>query len=143
MSQKPTVAQTSKRAFFARSDLLILIALLVIAAVAWGIGAFVSSRRQANQAIIAEITWRGQLVRTVQLTDIQNETFVLSEEPKVSFEVKENAIRFIQTECPDHLCEKNGWLSKTGQSAVCLPNRVAVKIIGEDHTENDFDIMVN
>ena len=33
--------------------------------------------------------------------------------------------------CPDHLCVKTGKISKKGQTIVCLPARVTVRIIGE------------
>lgn len=40
--------------------------------------------------------------------------------------------------CPDGLCVKQGKISKTGQTIVCLPNRVVIEITGEDRAEVDF-----
>ena len=34
--------------------------------------------------------------------------------------------------CPDKLCMHQGKVSRSGQSIVCLPNRVVIKIEGED-----------
>ncbi len=41
------------------------------------------------------------------------------------------------TSCPDHLCEKMGKISKSGQSLICLPNHVVVEISGGKETEYD------
>lgn len=43
-------------------------------------------------------------------------------------EVEGYRIRFIQVACPDHICEKTGWIGRDGESAVCMPNRAAVLI---------------
>ena len=34
--------------------------------------------------------------------------------------------------CPDHLCEKTGSIRKEGQVILCLPEKVALRIIPEE-----------
>ena len=34
----------------------------------------------------------------------------------------------LHSDCPDQICVNTGWLSESGQTAVCLPNRVTVTI---------------
>ena len=46
----------------------------------------------------------------------------------MELEVKEGKIRFINSVCPDHVCEGFGWLSKEEDKAVCAPARVVVSI---------------
>lgn len=46
-------------------------------------------------------------------------------------EVKDGKVRMINADCPDELCVKTGWISKTGETIVCLPHRVVVEITGE------------
>lgn len=46
----------------------------------------------------------------------------------VSLEVKGGGIRYVDVTCPDHICEKTGIISAEGQTAVCMPNGVAVVI---------------
>lgn len=43
-------------------------------------------------------------------------------------ELKSGQIRFIEVSCPDHICEQQGFIGQELQSAVCMPNRVAVSI---------------
>lgn len=45
-------------------------------------------------------------------------------------EVKGGKVRMTYADCPDELCVKTGWISKTGETIVCLPHRVVVEITG-------------
>ena len=36
-----------------------------------------------------------------------------------------------KADCPDKLCVKQGKITKSGQSIICLPNRVSVYLTGE------------
>lgn len=39
--------------------------------------------------------------------------------------------------CPDHLCTKQGKIKNSGQTIVCLPNKVVVSVISDDKAEYD------
>ena len=41
----------------------------------------------------------------------------------VHIEVRDGAARFIDSPCPDHICESFGWISQEDQTATCLPAR--------------------
>lgn len=47
--------------------------------------------------------------------------------------IVDGRVRVTQSECPDHLCEHTGWLSRGGQSAVCVPAGITVRITGGDN----------
>lgn len=53
-------------------------------------------------------------------------------------QVGKNRIRIKEASCPDKLCVKEGWLDKPNQMAVCLPNRVYIKIIGKEVEVDDI-----
>ena len=46
----------------------------------------------------------------------------------VHVEVKDGAARFIDSPCPDHICEGYGWLTREDQTATCLPARAVLTI---------------
>ncbi len=46
-----------------------------------------------------------------------------------------------EAECPDHLCIKQGKVNKSGQTIVCLPNRVVVTVA--DSNSSDYDSVAN
>ena len=47
----------------------------------------------------------------------------------VHIEVKVGSARFIESPCPDHICEGFGWLSAEDQTATCLPARAVLTIV--------------
>lgn len=44
----------------------------------------------------------------------------------VHLQVKDGAVAFLDSQCPDHVCEDFGWLSQPGQWACCVPAGVFV-----------------
>ena len=53
-------------------------------------------------------------------------------------EVKGGRIRVASSDCPKHICSHAGWISKPGQSLVCLPNKVLIEIPSK-HGSADYD----
>ena len=51
----------------------------------------------------------------------------------------ENGSAFIiSADCPDHTCVNTGKISKVGQSIICLPNRVSIRVIANDSGDADL-----
>ncbi len=47
----------------------------------------------------------------------------------VHIEVKDRAARFIDSPCPDHICENYGWISLEDQTAICAPAHAVLMIV--------------
>ena len=47
----------------------------------------------------------------------------------VHVEIRDRAARFIDSPCPDHVCEGYGWLTLEDQTATCLPARAVLTIV--------------
>ena len=66
---------------------------------------------------------------TITLPLDKDGTYEISEgKLPVTLEVSEGRIRFINSRCPDHICEGYGWLSKEHDQAVCMPAGVVVSV---------------
>ena len=76
----------------------------------------------------ASVSINGSEVLSLSLSDTQDSVIDLSGSygVNVQLEVKAHAIRFLSSDCPDHLCMGYGFIDHEPQSAVCLPNRVAI-----------------
>ena len=48
----------------------------------------------------------------------------------VTLRVEGGRIRFEESGCPDKVCVHTGWLSRSGQTAACLPAGVILRIEG-------------
>lgn len=49
-----------------------------------------------------------------------------------TIEIKDGKIRMVFSPCPDKLCMKQGYIMNKGESIVCVPNRIVIKIKGEN-----------
>ncbi|MBQ4051237.1 MAG: NusG domain II-containing protein [Oscillospiraceae bacterium] len=81
----------------------------------------------ARPGDIARITLSGSVVMEVPLD--KSGVYSLKEDPSIRFEIKNGAAAFVDADCPDKICENEGFLSKDGQTAVCLPRRVSLTIV--------------
>ena len=80
---------------------------------------------------LAQISIDGQVIMSVDLSD---EDKIIDLSPfgrNISLEIKNKEIRFISSDCPNKLCVNTGFISKKGETAVCLPNKTAVTVLGK------------
>lgn len=47
----------------------------------------------------------------------------------VTIQVQDGQARFINSVCPDHVCENYGWISVEDQQAVCVPGHAVLMIV--------------
>lgn len=119
-------------------DFLIFIAIIAAACGIWIHLALI----QTDQTY-GEIWLDGELYQQIKLGNTAQQTVKLDGRTgTVTIEIDGKQMRFILSECPDHTCERTGWVSRVGQTAVCLPNRVMIKITGSTDNENAVDIIV-
>ena len=52
--------------------------------------------------------------------------------------VKDKEVAIVESDCPGRDCVHSGWIGGKGRSLVCLPNRVEIRIEGEQEAEVDF-----
>lgn len=79
--------------------------------------------------LYAEIWQDNQLVERVALTDDTDRTIDLDGHNVIVLSGK--SARMESADCRDQVCVRTGTLTRAGQVAVCLPNRVVLKIVGE------------
>lgn len=87
---------------------------------------------------VAVIEQNGKEIRRVELSSItQPETIVLEGEISVTVLLEPGQVSIVHSDCPDQICVNTGALTRPGQSAVCLPARVSVRIVGENNSGID------
>ena len=119
-------------------DIVIYVAILAAACGIWIHLALI----QTDQTY-GEIWLDGELYQQIKLDDSTQETIQLDGKmSEVTIQAEGKRMRFVLSECPDHTCERTGWISGVGQTAVCLPNRVMIKITGSTDEDNTVDVVV-
>lgn len=104
-----------------KKDLIVISIILVICAV----GYFVMGMFQKDSNSV-DIYYKNEIVKTVRL-DV-NDTYTLQGSyGSFSLEVLDGKYHAVNVECPNHDCEKVGWVT-TGSSKqiVCVPNEIYV-----------------
>lgn len=87
----------------------------------------------------AQIRQDGRLVRTVSLSGLRQPVRIeLEQEGRRNVVLAEDGrVCMEEASCPHQDCVRAGWLDKSGQSAVCLENRVSVTVVGQRETGPD------
>ena len=120
--------KNSKRKYFAVGD--IFVALIVLLVFVLSLVFFTGGKNQ--EGITAVISVEGEVYHQVKLSDISEPYEVTVEgEVPVVISVSAQGVCFSHSDCPDKLCVNTGVLTHSGQSAICLPARVSVKLVSE------------
>lgn len=103
---------------------------IIVTASSIGVLAYMSLSRSSHH--IAEIKQDGKVIRTIDLDQVEG-----SEEISIAYgdgynliRVEHGRIRVVDSDCPDELCVKTGWITESGQSIICLPHKLIVNIQG-------------
>ena len=111
-----------KRKFSWKEALL----LVLVLAVAAGVYLYAKTRPKGAVAVIEQ---DGEVCRVV-LADLK-EPLTLEVNGAV-IELDKDGAHFVSSPCPDKICVNKGIIKRAGESAVCLPQRVSVRIEGGD-----------
>lgn len=121
------------RKLFNKKDFFIIIILLLLA----GIMYLSADKFIFKESAEAEILYNNKVIQTVKLKG--NYTFSPDGFPNITFKVENGKIAFIESDCPDKICINTGFINKTGQTAVCLPNKMILRLKSQN---SDVDIVL-
>lgn len=83
----------------------------------------------SGDRLYAEVWQDNELVERVELTDSTDRTIDLGGHNVIVLSGRTAAMQ--SADCRDQVCVRTGTLTRAGQVAVCLPNRVVLRIAGE------------
>ena len=108
-----------------KNDILLIAVLLLAALLAWGILRL--TRRQGGEAVV---TVGGETVAVLPLSRDTEITVGEAQGFRNVIEIRDGKVRVREADCPDRLCVRQGWISREGESAVCLPHKLVVAVRG-------------
>lgn len=115
------------RRFVDKKTVLLLGALVLLA-----LGALAALRLRPRPAGgQARLTFAGGATYTIPLGQDARLSFDDGVLP-VTVQVANGRVRFVDSVCPDHLCEGFGWLFRQGQTAICLPAGAFLEIFTDE-----------
>ena len=88
-----------------------------------------------NGDITAYIYCNGEVLEEINLT--KNTEVREIKAAKCVIKLEGHEIYFLKSDCPDKICVNSGKLSKTGQFASCVPQKVTIILKGKGRDEID------
>ncbi|MCI9050065.1 MAG: NusG domain II-containing protein [Coprobacillus sp.] len=104
-----------------KKDLIVIIILVLLI----GGGYFVFQLLQGEKEVV-EVYYKNQVVETIDIK-IDKVYTLKGSYGNFSLEVKDGKYHAINVECPNHDCEKVGWVNQgSSKQIVCVPNEIYV-----------------
>ena len=122
------------RLTFQKGDLIAVAAvvlLIVLSAVLW------LPKNSADPDALVQIYLDGRLTDELPLSE--DTTVKVTGQYSNTVEISGGTVSVTASNCPGGDCMHSGKISHSGRSIVCLPNRVEVRIVGND---DDVDFIV-
>lgn len=108
-----------------KNDIKLVVIVLIVIVLLFSLSVF---RKKAN---IANVYYENELILEIDLSI--NKTYeVDGYNGKVTIEVLNNQIRVVEENSPYHLCSKQGFVSKSGESIICLPNKIIIELPSDE-----------
>lgn len=115
-----------------KGDLVTTIALLFALCVFVGLKFAFATRQYSTLEVMSD----GKVVFSKPLTEASGVFEVTSKEGKLKVKVQDGKVWVSESSCKDKICINSGSISRTGESIVCLPNRITISIKGDS---GEFD----
>ena len=116
-------------------DIRIIIFLLIIVALVFLVTNNNDSTLSAN-SLRVEVYFDGELFDTGKLSE--NKDIVVNTNLGMNMiSILDGRVGMVESDCNDLICVKSGWIDSVGESIVCLPHKVYVKIVGEEEVDID------
>lgn len=108
-----------------KNDIKLVVIVLIVIVLLFSLTLF---KKKAN---IANVYYENELILEIDLSI--NKTYeVDGYNGKIKIEVLNNQIRVVEENSPYHLCSKQGFVSKSGESIICLPNKIIIELPSDE-----------
>lgn len=111
------------------ADRWLTVALLIVGLSLMGWRVWGNSFRSAQVVV----TVNGETILNLELSPDQTGRYLIPlERGQAVLEVDDGAVRLQNMEglCPRRICSHTGWIRKQGESILCVPNKLFIRIVG-------------
>lgn len=112
-----------------KSDIKLVVTLVVII-----MGIFIFINVTKEKGSLAEVYYEDKLILSIDL-NMDGEYTVDGELGDVILEVKDKKIRVKNENSPRNICSKEGYIGDSSRTLICLPNKIIVKIVGDNEID--------
>ena len=127
-----------------RWDLIIIFVLVLLSFLPFTVFSYQQAGiTEENSQFVAVITVDNKIVKEITLTGNTGSDVFDITQPDLdtnTIEVRDNQIRIKAATCPDQVCVLTGFISKPGETIVCLPHKLVIEIQAVDGYTDDIII---
>ena len=86
------------------------------------------AEEEAPSGPMAVIQVNGEELMRIELEKAGDGAFSIADTAgkQITFEIRDHAIRFLSSDCPDKICVHSGFQRRDGDVACCLPNQTVL-----------------
>jgi hypothetical protein len=84
---------------------------------------------------VANVYYKDDLILTIDLTKELTEYTVMGENGKVKIVAGEGKVKVEEENSPKHLCSKQGYITSSLETIVCLPNKIVIEISSKEELD--------
>lgn len=127
-----------------RWDIIITVLLILVSLLPLAIFTYVHAGKvDENSIVVAVISVDHEVVDRIILTDrvgVDEFDLTPTEHDRNTIEVRDDQIRMKSATCSDQVCVNFGFISRPGETIVCLPHKVLIEIQTIDGDADDLII---
>lgn len=116
-----------------KAEILLVLFVVLLAGGIYGAQHFL----HAKQGAFAEIVIDGEVTQRYDLNSSREVTIDTGDGGTNTLVIEDGKCWLRDANCPDKLCVKQGTISKAGQSIICLPHKLVIRISGGDASDVD------
>ena len=121
---------------FKRNDIILIGAFLLLAIV---LSVYLYTSGDEGDKVIVKID--GEVSEEFSLSENINYMIELGDGKYNKLSIQDGYAEIIDASCPDQICVNHQPIQKSGESIVCLPNKLVIEI--ESDSARDIDAIVN
>lgn len=118
-----------------KKDIILFIIVILITVISFGVKKYFELKTATNIEIYVD----NSLYKKIPI-DSNEEISIKKNGHTNVIKIHDNGVEMISADCPDKVCVKTGFIDKTGESIVCLPNKISIKIVSNEDKEIDVTV---
>lgn len=120
-----------------KKDIILIISVIIIA-----LGAILGNKiLNSGKSDRVEIYVDNKLYKELSINE-DKKIEINNGKGKNTVYIHDNGVEMLHANCPDKVCVRTGFVKKTGESIVCLPHRVNIKIVSDNKDKKEHDVIV-
>lgn len=121
-----------------KGDLILIVVLIVLG----GLGILLSNRLLSTTDLgnKVQIEIDGEIYEAYSLGENFRNIRVESPRGYNVLRIDDSKVRVIEADCPDQICVHFGWIQRAGQTIVCLPNRLIVRVVSGENSDEGLEL---